>query len=265
MRVGWFDAAVLLYALYTLVRNVTVDGVQTVKYVTIALSIFYLTSILMAKMTSRLRYVVVTIVGLILATSIYGLIEYALQSNFIYDQYVSVIVQEPVSGLHRIGSSIAHPVPYGAFLLQALPFAVLLWAISRSRLERGLALASILTGILALFFTYSKGSWIVALIIAAGALLFSRGFKSRKMVVPALLIVVVVAVTTVVFWGDIQEEVEGRSFSSVTVQAACLARGGRRHPRPSSVRRWLAARRDRTCQICRSGLVPAMGPPPSGR
>lgn len=75
-----------------------------------------------------------------------------------------------------------------------------------------------LLAILALFFTFSKGSWIVAAIFLIASLLFYRGGRSRKVVLPALVILIVVVFTTVVSWQQVRFETETRAEGSVDVR-----------------------------------------------
>jgi len=137
IKFGSVDALVLFYAAFLLVRNITgPENLATAKYVVYGLGIYYITALLAARKESLLRLIVYTLVGLTLITVLYGLAEYAFQENVLYHKYVAETVREPRVGLHRIGSTLAHPVPYGAFLIQVLPFSVLIWARSRGTRER---------------------------------------------------------------------------------------------------------------------------------
>lgn len=216
---GLLDISVFLYGGYLLVRNI--NGTSSLvlgKYIVFGLGLYYLTTLLASRRENLLRVLTYTLLVLMTATALYGLLEYAVQDNFIYRDFIVDVVRDPTVGLHRIGSTIAHPVPYGAFLLQSLPFAILIWIMATDKWERAAGMAATLLAVLALFFTFSKGSWIVALILAGAALLFYRGGRSRSIILPALVILAVVAFTTVLSWQQVRFETETRAEGSVDVR-----------------------------------------------
>lgn len=219
LKPGKLDMLVLVYAGYLLARNIIEpSNLVAMKYIVFGLGMYYLTATMTCRKEGLIRALVGTLVALMTLTSIYGLTEYAFQDNFIYHDYISEIVRDPTVGLHRIGSTVAHPVPFGAFILQALPFSILVWIRSSNRLWKAACMGATLLATLALFFTYSKGSWIVAVICSIAALLFYRGGKSRKVILPALMILVLVVFTTVVFWEQVRFETETRAEGSVDVR-----------------------------------------------
>jgi len=213
---GRVDLLVLSYGGYLIIRNVVFsNNYTTVKYVIYGLSLYYLTSLLALKRENLLKIIGWTTIALIIVTALYGLVEYALQENIIYHKYIMDAVRDPRVGLHRVGSTLAHPVPYAAFLIQALPFTILFWASSHQRVTRAIVLAAALLGVMALFFTYSKGSWITVFIVVAAALIYTRGARIRKLVLPLLVVGTIVIIATVFFWQEIMIENEARIESSV--------------------------------------------------
>lgn len=217
IRGGLVDLIVLGFSMFLLVHNSTSpSALVTLKYVTLGLGTFYVTALLVKRAESLSRMIMYTIVGLTLATALYGLVEYAVQENFIFIDLIRENVPDPRSGIHRIGSTLAHPVPFGAFLLQVMPFAGLLLAISRSTWQRVLAFTTMAVGALALVFTYSKGSWLVGVVLAGGTMLVILRTRNKKAVFPALMIAVLVLATAAVFWQRIESEVDERSISSVS-------------------------------------------------
>lgn len=219
LRPNVVDAFVLLFAGYMLARNLTgPESLITGKYIIYGISTFYITALLTEQKESLLKKIIFTIAGLVLITSIYGLIEYAFQKNLIFSQYVAEAVPEPRIGLHRIGSTLAHPVPFGAFIIQSLPFVILLWVTTGRAWLRATAMATTLLAVLALFFTFSKGSWIVGVIVAAGTLLLLRRKSSRRYIVPAVIIAVMLTVTSGIFWQQVRSEIETRSEMSFDVR-----------------------------------------------
>lgn len=219
LQFGKLDALVLIYGGYLLVRNIFEPSNLLIgKYLFIGLGMYFITALLAARKETVLRILVYTLVALTAVTTIYGLIEYAVQDNFIYREYISEIVREPSLGIHRIGSTIGHPVPYGAFLLQALPFSILVWTRGPGKWWSYAGMATTLLAILALFFTYSKGSWLAALLIGGAVLLLGRGTRNRKVVLPALLLTLIVAAAAIVSWQQIRSETETRAEGSVDVR-----------------------------------------------
>jgi len=211
------DLFVLIFAMFLVVHNSTSpSALVTLKYVTLGLGTFYVTALLVKRAESLSRLIMYTIVGLTLATTLYGLVEYVVQENFVFTDLIRENVPDPRSGIHRIGSTLAHPVPFGAFLLQVLPFSGLLLAISRSAWQRVLAFIAMAAGALALVFTYSKGSWIVGVVLAGGTMLVILRTRNKKAVFPALMITVLVLSTAAVFWQRIESEIDERSISSVS-------------------------------------------------
>lgn len=223
MKLGAVDGLVSLVFFYLLVRNITgPENLAAIKYLVYGAGLFYLTTILSVRREAFLGILVYVIVGLVMLTAAYGLLEYGLQKNLVYYDYIVQAIPDPREGLHRIGSSLAHPVSYGAFLIQGLPFAFLVWARSRNRAQRSwlqaLAMAGTLLPLLALFFTYSKGSWIVGILLALGLLVATRASINRKMMVPALIIAGIMAIMLAVFWQGLRTETEARAEGSFVIR-----------------------------------------------
>jgi O-antigen ligase len=87
---------------------------------------------------------------------------------------------------------------------------------SLSSWQRVLAWCALATGALGLFFSYSKGSWLVAGILVGLSLIFMLRTRSRKAAFPALMLVAIVLAATAVFWQKIVIEIDERSYSSVS-------------------------------------------------
>ncbi|MHB9052992.1 MAG: O-antigen ligase family protein [Thermoleophilia bacterium] len=216
---GMLDLSVALFMGYFLIRNLTsLDGFAAFKYFIYGLAVFYLSALLASRYERLLRLIIYVVLGLMVFTAIYGLAEYALQKNFIYGSYIGESVREPAVGLHRAGSTLAHPVSFGAFLVQVLPFSVLMWLQARGKKTRILAIAATVLGVLALFFTYSKGSWIAGMAVAVGALLLMRGGRNRKYLLPTVILTAIVVLLTVVFSQQVISETEVRGVNSVGVR-----------------------------------------------
>lgn len=223
ISLGALDLIVIVFTFYLLIRNIAEPTyLYAIRYALYGICIYYLMALISVREGRGLRLIGRAILAVILITAVYGLIEYLLQTNPIYQDYISQIVKEPRVTLHRIGSTVGHPVPYGAFLIQAIPFAVLAWVQARSKLSLAVAASATLIGAIALFLTYSKGSWIVAVLLALGSLILLRGHgrSHKKMVLPAVFIAIVLLATGVLFWQQIRFETEERAEGSVDLRLA---------------------------------------------
>ncbi len=215
-RPGVVDALVLTFAAYLLAQNVTGPGaLVSVKYVVLGVGIYYLTTLLTAREAKLRQILLYGIVILTLLTCLYGLVEYALQDNIIFASLISQSVPQPLNGVHRIGSTLAHPVPFGVFLLQVIPFSALLLMTSRRFWKRFLAISSISLAVVALFLSYSKGSWIAGGVMAVGALLLTLRSPSRRAFLSAAVVGAILLAVFGVFWTTAVHEVDYRSSISV--------------------------------------------------
>ncbi len=219
ISLGALDLIVIVFTFYLLLRNIVEPTyLYAVRYALYGICLYYLMALISVSEGPALRLIGRVIVAIILITAVYGLIEYVLQTNPVYQDYISQIVKEPRVTLHRIGSTVGHPVPYGAFLIQTIPFAVLAWTRARGKLSLAIAAFATLIGAVALFFTYSKGSWIVAVLLALASLALLRGRGHNKMVVPVVFIAAVLLITGALFWQQIRFETEERAGGSVDLR-----------------------------------------------
>ena len=216
LKLSAVDALVLVFAAYLVLQSLAGPAVLvTLKYVALGLGTYYLTTLLSARGEGLRKPLLYTVVGLTLLTSLYGLLEYALQKNIIFAQLISQSVLEPAHGVHRAGSTLAHPVPFGVFLLQAMPFSAMLLMMSRRWWKRLLALSVLSLAAAALFFSYSKGSWIVGGILAAAALLLVLRTRNRRAVIASLVVLALLGVAFAGSWTTVKKEVDNRSDISI--------------------------------------------------
>lgn len=215
------DAAVLAFFAYLVVRNIAGPMLlQSIKYTIFGLSSFYLATGIKARGNSYAIYLLWVLTALTAVTVIYGLIEYLAQTNIIYQPYILEYVKEPLEGVHRIGSTLAHPVSYAGYLVQAIPFCILAAIKARSRNGRLFAALTAIMATLALFLTYSKGSWIVALVMVVAGVLFLFRRQRRMAVIGLGVVLVTTAVLAGVFWRQINLETSTRADSSVEIRLA---------------------------------------------
>ncbi|MHB1391465.1 MAG: O-antigen ligase family protein [Thermoleophilia bacterium] len=150
-----------------------------------------------------------------------------------FQPYIEEVVKTPSVGVHRIGSTLAHPVAYAGYLVQAIPFCILAAIKTRSRTGRIFAIVTTCLAALALFLTYSKGSWIVALLmLLAGVIYLFRRWRHVALVV-FIVIVLVLSGLVGLFWQQIHTEASVRTDTSVEYRMAAwrgAVAGIREHP-----------------------------------
>lgn len=220
IHIDMVGGLVLLFFAYTLARNISgPEYLAAIKYFVYGIGLFYLTAILSTQKEVLLNAIVYVIAALVLLTAAYGMLEYGIQKNIVYFDYIIQTVPDPRIGLHRVGSTLAHPVAYGAFLIQGLPFFLIVWMKLRARVISLWSLAlfnvAVLLAVMALFFTYSKGSWIVAVLLVICLFLTLRTSITRNMILPAIIVVVMLAIMLGVFWDEVRTETEARAQSSI--------------------------------------------------
>lgn len=114
---------------------------------------------------SDVRLIIISIVGSALVVGAFGLIEYAMKSNPLFDSIqIHVIGADSrvaaSDQFYRIRSLVGHPGFVGAILLASAPLAMLaFWR------RRWLLAGSLLLLFTGLFLTFSRGSWIIGLLI----------------------------------------------------------------------------------------------------
>lgn len=216
LRIGTADLAIFGFMGYFLLRNLAGEAFPgALKYALYSLVVFYLCSTLIRK-PSFLKTIIYAIVTLTLVSALYGIfIEYIIQRNVIFHSLIIDSVKESPRGLHRIGSSLGHPVAYGAFLIQAIPFCVYLGASRESNRDRVFGIAASVLAVTALLFTFSKGSWLTAAIIALAALLLLAFRKRWKELLLLSGLAAFLAVISLFFWSTISTEFSTRLYSSV--------------------------------------------------
>ncbi|MBI5871156.1 MAG: hypothetical protein HZB44_09460 [Actinobacteria bacterium] len=137
------------------------------------------------------RFMLLALVGSSLVLAIYGLGEYALKANPLFDsiQVEAIGIDKRIAAsdqFYRIRTLVGHPGFAGAILLGAMPLTFLVFW--RRRLLLAASLVCLSAGI---FLSFSRGSWLIAvLVLFPVALIWSRSWVRRnlKWLVPAALI-----------------------------------------------------------------------------
>lgn len=214
------DLAVLVFMGYLLIRNSYSPGAPAaLKYAVYCFSIYFIVSLIIQKPSSlnRLMY---TIVCIALVMAVYGLIEYYVQRNYLYNPVEKYIFDSP-KGVHRIGSSLGHPVDYAAFILQVIPFiifSIYMWVRRSGRRQVALGVIAAALSVVALFLTYTMGSWIVAIVIFLIAAMYLWKNRGKKGLIIALGIIIPIALLIAAFWSQILNELSWRSMNSVNTR-----------------------------------------------
>lgn len=215
----WVDGAVLVFSVYLLARNIAESPGSVTKHVIYGLAVYYLTAVLTRDKRDQ-RWVFLTVSVLLLVTAFYGLFEFAVQKNLLFN-YESghISFGEPLDATHRVGSFLAHPVVYGAFLVQALPFAIFLWIRGWSKPMAALGFATSILGTICLFLTQSKGSWIAAFVVGFIATAYFVRTRGKKSIAAALIVLLVTALAVGIIFSHSSLDEITRFDTSVDVRA----------------------------------------------
>ncbi|MHB8792460.1 MAG: O-antigen ligase family protein [Thermoleophilia bacterium] len=213
------DKILLVFAGYMLVRNLfggnTVSAVQSIVY---GAGIYFMVALL-SRNAPYLKVIVAAIVALALLVSIYGVIEYGLGENMLYQDSISEAVPEAEQGVHRAGSTLAHPVSFAAFLVQVIPFCVLVVYAGNTRRQKIFGMSALLLSALALLLTFSKGSWIVSILVAVfGGIFLARRLGKKRVLTIAAMVAAATIVAVLYFWQDIYTEASWRTSQSVEIR-----------------------------------------------
>ncbi|MHB0915438.1 MAG: O-antigen ligase family protein [Thermoleophilia bacterium] len=216
IRFGLVDVALLSYFIYFMIRNVAVgsETIAVFKYFVYGAGLFYLIRIAFSRESLRAVFLWFLLIATFVIIA-YGFLEYSLQRNILLQDAVAKIIPEPPLGIHRIGSTLAHPVSLGASLIQLLPFIVLfrvLAATRNMRLLGGIAIAGVL---LTLVLTYSKGSWIVGGFYILAAIVYVTMRMEVRIFEWVLVHIAAIVVAVLFFWKTIKNEMIWRTDNSV--------------------------------------------------
>lgn len=196
-RLGAADAVVAAFALLFLARSAfepETFGTAANWLVTAAGTYFLIR--LGVRGGRDLRYVILAVVAAVLAISVYGLVEYLAKSNPLFDSIgieVIGIDRRIVASdqFYRVRSFVGHPGFAAAILVAGVPMVMLsLWR------RRVVMAASVLAVLAVVFLTFSRGSWLLGLVILLPLMLIRSRFWVRRnlrwvaplVLVPVLLV-----------------------------------------------------------------------------
>lgn len=169
----------------------------TLNWVITGAGVFFLVR-LGTRDAADIRLLLSAIVSVALVISIFGIFEYVFKANPLFDniQIEAIGADQRIAAsdqFYRIRSLVGHPGFVGAILVGSMPLTMLvLW---RRRWLMAASLAMLTT---ALFLTFSRGSWIIAVLVLLPILAFrARNWLKRnyKWIAPlALIPAIVIAV-----------------------------------------------------------------------
>ncbi len=212
------DLALAGFMIWLIVRNPWgYPAAVALKYIILGLSIYYITALLMQTRHFP-RMLILSLPVLVCVIALYGFIEFVLQRNMLFGSLISESVREPLGHLRRAGSTFAHPVSYGAFLVQMLPFCALVAFGNGKRRETTLGTFALVMAAVALFLTFSKGSMLVAALIGAAALSLLVWRMGGKTIVIILMTIFFVAAMIFTFEQELSGELAWRGTDSANMR-----------------------------------------------
>jgi len=162
LKLLFLDLLLIAFMFFFLARNILgPENGGAFKFVVYGICLYCLAAITVQKRVV-FQSLVLAIVLITSLCTVYGFIEYAAQDNFLFRTAANL---HPAKTFHRIYSTLDSPVIFGAFLVQVLPFSLLLLSDGRKLWQRFIAITAFIWTIVSLLLTFSKGSWIAAIFI----------------------------------------------------------------------------------------------------
>lgn len=229
-EIGWLKASVVDVFLLLTMAYVGLRGAQAAQngndlglvaaYVSYALLLYYGTAVV-GQGKSALKLFFLCLAGVALVVALLALLEFALGWNFPYEDYIKESTQPfHGSGYHRSGSTLAHPVALGAFMVQVAPFLIFLFVKARSAAVRVAWGVAIIVLALALLVTYSKGAWgaAAALIIAGGIwLAWKRPAGTRVLIALSVIVGLTLGLFTLAFYDTVHAGTLSKARTSESI------------------------------------------------
>jgi O-antigen ligase len=124
---------------------------------------YFFGKILSQKNTRFLRFVMLALVSCIFFISLLGFIEVIFKKNILYSY-----IQNPFYDIHlsegRMMSFLMHPSVLGCYLAMCLPACFFMIEENKRGVIRSLSILILIMGLSALFFTFSRGAWLAAIV-----------------------------------------------------------------------------------------------------
>ncbi|MHB9111526.1 MAG: O-antigen ligase family protein [Thermoleophilia bacterium] len=169
LKPGIVDVALLLMVGFMVIRGfaAATNGNELgldAAFAVYTLLLYYGASIL-GQHSPAFRVITLTLAILALIISLYAILEFILNDNFIYGALIEEKVPIKSAELHRSGSTLAHPAVLGVILIALAPLQIYFFYREKNIFRRTFWGVSLLISVVALYVSFSKGSWITAAII----------------------------------------------------------------------------------------------------
>jgi len=182
-RLDWTDALIAGTAGVFLLRGALTPETFsiTLNWAVTGAGIFFLVRFGIRTATD-VRFVLLALVGVALALSIYGIAEYIFKANPLFDSIQVEAIGDDTriaasDQLYRIRSLVGHPGFVGAIMIGSMPLAFLVYW--RRRLLMAVTLAILGAGV---FLSFSRGSWLIAvLVLFPVSVIWSRTWLRRNL------------------------------------------------------------------------------------
>lgn len=205
------DLAVAALAAYIALRNIWgVDALGALKYSLFIAALYYVTAVLAADVKYR-QVLFDTAVVLLAVVSFYEILEYIMRDNLLYGSLIAETVPQPRGDYYRGGSTLAHPVVLGAFILQAVPFS-LFWWLKKTGWRKIAGIAITLMAGMALFLSFTRTSMVIG-VVAAFAFACVYLWHNKKLVLITGVTFIVVGASMIAIWQHELTEVAHRTAS----------------------------------------------------
>ena len=168
LKLRALDYMLVATMVYVTVRGLLATSEANMWGLVIAFSVYtlliYYGTAVIAQKKMVIPLIFTVLAGVTVVIAVYGMVEFFLDWNILYED----LVRESVSGIseyNRVGSTLAHPVAYGIFLVMTAPYLVFFFAISTQKRRKLLLGSAIVLVASALYVTFTKGSWITAVVL----------------------------------------------------------------------------------------------------
>lgn len=153
----------------------------------------------------KVLFLVLVFVAAIVAA--YAMVEFALGRNILFEGIIKKDMIPPAQpAYHRSGSTLGHPGPLGAFMVQVMPY-ILFFFIRAAGKTKKIAWGSLIVLCsLALLTTYSKGAWIAAAVLVFSGvswMVWRRPVAIRAGIMLLLVTMVAIGAFTVAFYDTV--------------------------------------------------------------
>ncbi|MHB1270928.1 MAG: O-antigen ligase family protein [Thermoleophilia bacterium] len=199
LKLQVLDVTLLVAIAYITSRGLLAENTTSAKGLVIAYSgyvlVLYFGMAIVGRQTIAVRTVFFMFVGLGVLIAGYALIEFFITRNVLYGELTQASVPKLRRGYYRSGSTLAHPVYLGLFLVQVAPFFVFYFTQAVTRWKMIAWGAGIILIVLALEVTITKGAWATALLLSLVAIIWGWRKRTKRRSIFILSVCAILAVS----------------------------------------------------------------------